>query len=87
MLRHPTLQWILAAFIVVAAISTKWFTINYWKTAGITHVYPWFMPYMFIAWGIALLIRLWVENSKLYSVYVMSIALVWYGVESMAVSG
>ena len=77
----------ISLFIIVAAVGTKWFTINYWSEQGITHVYPWFMPYVFILWGLALLFRLWYENSKLYSVYIMALALIWFGWESFSVTG
>ena len=87
LLTHKHIQLGCAAFIILAAIGTKWFTINYWAEQGITSVYPWFMPYMFIGWGLALMIRLWTERSRLYSVWIMALALLWYGWQSFAVSG
>lgn len=86
-LTHRHIQLFSSAFIIVAAIGTKWFTINYWQTQGITHVYPYWMPYVFILWGCALILRLWDEKSRLYSVWIMALALVWYGIESFAVAG
>ena len=87
LLSHKHIQFGFAAFIIVAAITTKLITIDYWQTQGIIHVYPWFMPYLFIGWGVALCGRLWYEHSKLFSVWIMAIALVWYGFESFAVAG
>lgn len=86
MVNNRTLQFILAAFIIIAAIVTKLLTVSYWEATGASNVYPWFMPYIFIAWGGALCIRLWTEKSRLYSVWVMAIALVWFGFQTFEVA-
>jgi len=87
LLTHRHIQFGFAVFIIVAAIATKWLTVNYWAEQGITNVYPWFMPYMFLGWGVALCGRLWYEKSRLYSVWIMALALLWFGMESFSVSG
>lgn len=87
MLSHKHVQLIFSALIIVAAISTKIITVQYWEANGITNIYPWYIPYIFIGWGIALCGRLWYEKSRLFSVWVMALALVWYGFQSFAVAG
>ena len=86
MVNQRTLQWILAFFVIFAAIFTKIMTVQYWETTGITNVYPWYMPYIFIAWGGALCVRLYAEKSRLYSVWIMAIALVWFGFQAFEVA-
>lgn len=85
MLNHHQIQWIFAAIIIIAAIGTKYITIDHWHTSGITGVYPWYIPYVFLLWSFALMGRLYYEKSRLYSVWVMAIAGVWFGIEAFKV--
>ena len=87
MMSHKHIQLILSAFIIIVAIFTKIYTVNYWEIQGITNVYPYFMPYLFIGWGIALCGRLWYEKSRLVSVWVMALSIIWYGFQSFSVAG
>jgi len=80
-------QIVLSAIIIIAAIATKVMTVNYWAVNNISNVYPWFMPYIFIGWSMALMGRLYFEKSRLFSVWIMALALLWYGFESFAVAG
>lgn len=87
MLSHKHIQIGLAVFIAVGSIVTKVIAVNYWAEHGITNIMPWFVPYITIGIGIALCGRLYYEKSRLFSVWIMAIALVWYGFESFAVAG
>jgi len=84
---HRHIQWVCSAIIILVAVYTKVDVVNYWHTNNITHVYPWYMPWLYLLWGGALIVRLWDEKSRLYSVWVMAIALIWFAIESFSVAG
>jgi len=78
-----------ACFLIIvgSAIGTKLIALNHWQEQGLTSIFPWYIPYIFILWSFALMFRLYQEKSRLFSVWIMALALLWYGVQLFAYSG